>query len=52
MVLGLGGREVRQSLATLVQHGVVVFDDKRKPGTPDYTIQVPTPDYQILPNSK
>ena len=33
-------KEVRAALAVLIQHRLVSFDDKRKPGTVDYHIQV------------
>ena len=33
-------KEVRAALGVLVQNRMVTFDDKRKPGTVDYYIQV------------
>ena len=33
-------RDVRSALAVLVQHGLVTFCDKRRPGTADYTLEV------------
>jgi hypothetical protein len=39
-ILGLSVKDVRSSLAVLVQHGLVTFSDKRRPGTADYTLEV------------
>jgi len=36
---GLSVRVVKNSLVLLVNHGIVNFNDKRKPGSADYTLQ-------------
>ena len=35
-------KQVRAALGVLTQHGMVTFEDTRKPGTLDYTIQMDT----------
>ena len=48
LVPGLSIRDVRQSLSLLLHHDLVSVSESRKPGSPDYTVQVKVYQDQIL----